>query len=205
MRPNVMLRNLNLSVAADDERRVEVLAQGLPCFGGAQLAVDVTAWSALTTRGTARPRATWQNGAALLDARQDKEATYPELVHGSRVRLVVLALETAGRASRETVDFLWQLALARARSSPTYLQRAAAYGWFRRWSRLLAVTLANCVAASLLDEKDELAALPPTDGPCPWLLDLLAEARHSGPVRGADAPADGLLQSRLPLRSQCTR
>ena len=110
---------------------MEVLAQGLPCFGGAQLAVDVTAWSALTTRGAPRPRATWQNGAALLDARADKESIYPELARSSRARLVVLALETAGRASTETVNFLWQLAQALSRSSPTYLQRAAAYGWFR--------------------------------------------------------------------------
>ena len=65
--------------------------------------------------------------------------------------------------------------------------------------------LANCVAASLLDQKDELAALPPTDGPCPWLLDLLAEARHDGPVRSADATLDELLPSCLPLRSQCSR
>ena len=39
---NPALRDMNLGVPGGDERRIEVVAQDLPCFGGAQLAVDIT-------------------------------------------------------------------------------------------------------------------------------------------------------------------
>ena len=39
VRFNAFLRDMNVNVAVTDERRIEVLAQDLPCFGGAQLAV----------------------------------------------------------------------------------------------------------------------------------------------------------------------
>ena len=38
---NAFLKDMNVSVPTSDLRRIEVLAQDLPCFGGAQLAVDV--------------------------------------------------------------------------------------------------------------------------------------------------------------------
>ena len=41
---------MNVGVAASDARRIEVLAQDLPCFGGSQL-VDVTLRSALGCSG----------------------------------------------------------------------------------------------------------------------------------------------------------
>ena len=47
--------NANVHVRADDERRKEVLAQDLPCFGGAQLAIDVTLRSALRSSGEPQP------------------------------------------------------------------------------------------------------------------------------------------------------
>ena len=45
---NVLVRNLDL-VGPDiaDNRRLEVVADGLPLFGGAQLAIDTTLVSAL--------------------------------------------------------------------------------------------------------------------------------------------------------------
>ena len=177
VRTNIFLRHLNLPVLAGDDRRIEVLAQGLPCYGGAQLAIDATMGSPLRGDGQPRPRAAWQDGAALLDARRDKDRTYPEFQSGTRARLVVIAAETGGRVSAETVDFLWQLATARASSAPWYLRGSAAYAHFRRWSRLLAVTCANALAASLLEERDALALETPQAGGCPWLMDLLAEAR----------------------------
>ena len=42
MKFNAFLRDMNLGIRGDDERRIEVLAQDLPCFKGAQLAVDIT-------------------------------------------------------------------------------------------------------------------------------------------------------------------
>ena len=59
---NVRLANMNLDVPVHDERRIEVVAKGLPLWHGAQLAVDATIVSPVTpqvppnvTRARARP------------------------------------------------------------------------------------------------------------------------------------------------------
>ena len=44
---NARLREMNVGVASTDDRNIEVLAQDLPCFGGAQLAIDMTLRSAV--------------------------------------------------------------------------------------------------------------------------------------------------------------
>ena len=69
-----------------------MVADGLPLFGGAQLAIDTTLVSALRVDGCARRHAAFKDGAALVEARKRKERTYPELVgNAGRARLVVLA------------------------------------------------------------------------------------------------------------------
>ena len=96
VQPNAYLRDMNVGVSAGDKRCVEVLASGLPCYGGAQLAVDVTLRHILSAMCTARANA--GHGGALLDnARGDKERKYQELVRARRCRLVVVALSTGGR------------------------------------------------------------------------------------------------------------
>ena len=77
---------------ANDSRRLEIVADGLHLFGGAQLAVDMTLVSSLHCDGTPHRGAANIDGAVLARARQRKEATFPELVGPrARVRLVVLA------------------------------------------------------------------------------------------------------------------
>ena len=79
-----------------DGRRLEVVADGLPLFGGAQLAIDATLVSALKRDGTARARTAIMDGAALINARRRKVRTYPELSgENGRCRLVVLGGEVA--------------------------------------------------------------------------------------------------------------
>ena len=95
---------MNVNVAATDERRIEVLAQDLPCFGGAQLAVDITLRCVLSSAGEPLPNTADVDGAALMVAREDKERIYPELTTSGRCRLVVVAIETGGRWSTEAVD-----------------------------------------------------------------------------------------------------
>ena len=52
---NIMVRDLDLEhLQGPDGRRLEVVADGLPLFGGAQLAVDTTLVSAVRGDGTAR-------------------------------------------------------------------------------------------------------------------------------------------------------
>ena len=169
---NAKLANMNLGVAAGDQRRIEVLAQGLPLRAGAQLAVDITLRSALTADGAPKPRAATVDGAAAASARQDKEAAYPELLAARRCDLVVVAIETGGRWSTEAADFVEQLAYARARDAPARLRLATALAWKRRWARLLGTACANAFANSLVALAGDITA-PTCDGAAPALSDLL--------------------------------
>ena len=75
---------------------------GLPLFGGVQLAVDTTLMSTLKGDGGPRRGAAKKDGVAFASARLKKTRTYPELVvAGARARLVVLALEVGERWSQE--------------------------------------------------------------------------------------------------------
>ena len=84
MRINCLLGEMNVAVRAEDERRIEVLASGLPLFHGAQLAVDITFRSALACNGEPRPGAARVNGSVCKRARADKETKYTELLAGDR-------------------------------------------------------------------------------------------------------------------------
>ena len=170
------LRDMNIATCNDDQG-IEVLASGLPCFQGSQLAIDVTLRSSLDQNGDAKGQSHWKNSFTLDEARKDKESTYPELHSGNRCRLVALGLDVNGRMSAETVDFLERLARARARTVLYFFQKAASLAYRRRWSRMLAVLAASSVAALLLLSKVELRNSPVDDGNAPWLLDVLAETR----------------------------
>ena len=86
---------------------------GLPPLGQ-QIAVDATLVSPLKRTGEARPQAHCKDGVALAEARKDKERKYPELLTGTRCRLVVVAMEVGGRWSEEAHYFLEALAEARS-------------------------------------------------------------------------------------------
>ena len=108
-----------------DDRRLEVVADGLPLFHGAQLAIDTTLVSPVRANKVPWRQCATQNGAALDQARRTKERRYPELTgEYGRARLVVLACETGGRWSEEAHDFLRHLARARARSEPQEIRAA---------------------------------------------------------------------------------
>ena len=77
---NVFVRDLDLLAPnVHDARRLEIVTEGLPLYGGAQLAVDTTLVSAHHCDGTARPGAAHIDGA-LVVARRRKQRAYPELV-----------------------------------------------------------------------------------------------------------------------------
>ena len=136
-----------------DQRRIEVIVDGLTLWHGAQLAVDTTLVSPLHGDGSARRNAATTSGVALRDARRAKERTHPELTgEGGRARLVVLAAEVGGRWSEETALFLGALAKARAQESPQLLQSRVTAAYIRRWSALLACSLARSFTLSLLEQ-----------------------------------------------------
>ena len=163
-RPNVL-----------DNRRVEIVADGLPLFMGAQLAVDTTIVSVLKRDGSVRSRCATIDGASLEAARRRKEATYPELTgRNGRTRLVVLGCEVGGRWSGEAQEFLRSLAKAKARSEPAHLRTTARQAWRHRWAVLLACSAAKAVAVSLLERPGGLGS----DGATPTTSEVIGEARY---------------------------
>ena len=128
---NVLLRDLDLAPNAVDGRRLEV--DGLPLFGGAQLAIDTTMVSSLHSNGQPRRRAGVEDGVVLAVARQRKERTSAELVGpDARARLVVLGVEVGGRWSEETRCFLSLLARAKSRGETWLMRRRVEQAW-RLW------------------------------------------------------------------------
>ena len=95
-----------------DNRKIEVVADGLPLFHGAQLAFDAAIVSPVRGDGSARRQCADHDAAALHQARP---TTYPELApRGGRARLVVLGCEVGRRWSEEARNFVSQLAKAKS-------------------------------------------------------------------------------------------
>ena len=168
---NVKLRDLNVQVPATDEREIEVVAAGLSIHHGAQLAVDITLRSAVTSVWC-----TSDNRCHCQWCRTDTSspgAKYAELVRNERCRLVVVALETGGRWGTEALEFVADMASSRARDAPPVLRRSAFLAWRKRWTRMLSVSCARAFATSLVvGQRDAWAGV---DGSAPDLADLYRE------------------------------
>ena len=177
---NVLVRDLNLSAARHDERRIEVIANGLPLWGGSQLAVDTTLVSPLTSAGLPRRRRGSTAGVALAEARRAKERTYPEFAAAHRCRLVVLGLEVGGRWSAEAATFIRLLARARARGAAPSQRAACIAAFVGRWSGFLSIAAARSFAASLLSLP--ISSTANLDGDAPLLSDVLADSAESPPL-----------------------
>ena len=162
---NVLVRELDLiGIHPADERRLEVVVDGLPLHAGVQLAIDTTLVGALRGDATARRGAAVTDGVALAAARRRKERRYPELVGpGARSRLVVLGVEVGGRFSAETTGFLGALAKAKSRGAVPLLRKRAEWSWRLRWGSILSCAAARAVASSLL----ELPRASSADGDTP--------------------------------------
>jgi hypothetical protein len=172
---NALLRDMNLEgISARDGRQLEVVANGLPLWGGAQLAVDATLVSPVRRNGSPQPNTAEHDGAQLHEARRRKERKYWELLASRRCRLVVLSLEVGGRWSEEAALFVRLLAKAKARSYPAILRRSLQQAYMHRWTGLLAVAAHRAFASTLLELPVDEAAM---DGEEVWMEDVLREAR----------------------------
>ena len=137
--------------SAGDNRRLEVVVDGLPLFGAAQLAVDTTLVSALKGNGEPRRRAADWDGVALAGHVASKRGrTQNCLIQAAGHSLVVFALEVGGRWSEEARIFIRLLARARVRSEPRLLQRRLEQAWRLRWYAIISCAAARSFAASLL-------------------------------------------------------
>ena len=166
---NVLVCDLNVDPVRQDDRRIEVISNGLPLWGGAQLAVDITLVSPLTAARLPRKVAGGTAGVALVTVIRAKERTYPELFGSSRCRLTVVALELGGRWSTQAVRLL---ARCKARSAPPPSGAAAISAYTLRWSALLSFAAARSFAAS---------GTANVDGELPPLSDILTDSTAQPP------------------------
>ena len=75
VRTNALVRDMDLGGPVHDSRRLEILVEGLPLYGGVQLAIDTTLVSTLHCDGSARRGAGQIDGAVFAEARRRKEGT----------------------------------------------------------------------------------------------------------------------------------
>ena len=154
---NRLLSDYTLDVAPGDGRRIEVFASGLNLYGGVPLAVDVTQRSALGINGEACLASSTVDGAILIEARLDKEDTYPKLLGSTRCLLLVLAMETGGRWSREAAQIIRDLAWEKAQQSPAIIRGSVFLAWQRRWVNLLAISASITFVDSLTSLDPEMS------------------------------------------------
>ena len=72
VREEVQLKDTTLNVPPTDQRRLEVVATGLPLYRGVPLGVDATVVSPLKVNRLPQPSAATTNGASLRRAEQEK-------------------------------------------------------------------------------------------------------------------------------------
>ena len=167
---DAFLRDMNVGAPATDTRRIEVLAEDLPSFAGAQLAVDIALRCALTRNSEAQPQAENTDGAVLSEARRDPGAADPWWS----------VIETGGRWSDEATELMRQLAHARARDVPRHLSRPAEVTWERRWTRMLSTACAISFATSLVEPVEQCDLACRTGGQ--WRAAPLVGLARGGPA-----------------------
>ena len=188
VRQNVLLADMNLDTPVADQRQIEVVANGLPLWHGAQLAVDATLVCPVGRDGHPRRDGDIEPGIALREAaRKKREDTYPEFLASERSRLVVFGLEVGGRWDAEALDFLRGLARAKARAQPDWLRASCIQGFLHRWTALAAVAAQSAFAQSLLELP--IGGGICMDGDCPATHDVVADARWTFPVYDSRLPA----------------
>ena len=138
---------MNLGMIGIDERRIEVLAQHMLCFSGAQLAVDITLRRALCATGEPQRRAAEVDGV-LVQARPRQGERTSQAGH-----FKALSVGGGGHRDRWPLErriggFLVQLAQAKAREA-TALFFHSTVAWGRRWTRMIGTASAVSIAESV--------------------------------------------------------
>jgi len=111
MVPQPLLRDMDVALqAADDGRRVDIVAYGLSLFGGVPICGDATLVSPLHSNGEPWRGTECTDGLRLRAARSRKEVVYPELTNSAVAKLVVLGNEVGGGWSPEAIRLLGRLA-----------------------------------------------------------------------------------------------
>lgn len=172
--PQRLMRDMDVAVRADGGRQLDVVAYGLPLYGGLPLCGDATLVSPLDAAGWPKFGSDVHDGACFAAARRRKARRYPELAAGEQGRLVVLGCDIGGRWEAEAWKLLQGLVKAKSRATPELLRRSSGFAWQRRWASMVAVAAQTALAASLAEPMALNSTFP--DGGMPDLSDVLCRA-----------------------------
>ena len=174
---NVMLRDLDLFLPQGaDGRRLEVVADGLPLFDGAQLACCPHHVGEPTPlRRVSASRSTFYRWGCPQCSKTKKGESVPRTCWSpSSCSLVVLAGEVGGRWSEGS--FISQLAKVKSRAEPFVLRRRVEQVWRLRWGAMLSCAAARAFASSLLERRTARGS----DGANPLSHEVEGDFKHSG-------------------------
>ena len=174
VRTNLLMREMDGAPNVEDCRRLEVVVDGLPLFGGRQIAVDTTLVGALHRDGSPRRGAADRDGVALTAARKRKEDRYPGRGQGLAHGWLSCRLKLAGGGQPEASSFVSQLAVARARQEVPQLRKRAEQAWRLRWGAILACASGRAVVESLLGLSGSMGC----DGLSPTTDHVVADHRY---------------------------
>ena len=142
-----------------DARQLDVVASGLPIYGGRTIIVDATLRSPLTGAGMWRFNAHEEDGASFAQAVVDKHRKYPELVaQGARWKFIVAAAEVGGRSNDELIGLVRELARHKASLFGRPLRATMRTILARRFWGILSVATQRAVAQCVSDEFDATTA-----------------------------------------------
>jgi len=173
VKTNALVRELNVPhVRPEDGRRIEVIAEGTPLYGGPQVAIDATLVCPLSRSGEPKFNSHAVDGAALKERTKDKETKdCADVVASHRCRFLTAGMAVGGRWSHQLVGFVRALAKSRAADTPPHVRTAAQQMWYRRWTVMLAVAAQVAYAEPVL--RDTLALSPVLGGDTPHLSSLV--------------------------------
>ena len=166
-----LLRDLAIPGVVDtDTRQLDIIAGGLPLFGGKTIIGDATLRSPVsgvgTPHGGQEVNSANTDGYTFAKARRDKIDTYPELANATaRHKFLVLGSEVGGRFSSECVDLVHQLVELKARHASDEDCKLVKLVYFRRWWGILSVAVQRAVSMNLLggDWAPAIALEAPSD------------------------------------------
>ena len=174
-----MMRDTNIPVRPDDNRRMDIVAapgaRGPGAHNGRTLLCDLTITSPLTRTGAARPGSASANGRALRAAILKKRSTYSDVSSSGVAALLVLGCEVYGRWSDDAIGLVRQVARSKARKAPPALRKASTRAWTNRWWRIVGVGVQRAIGEALLLEAG--ADLIPSSSMSeePTLTDLVSD------------------------------
>ena len=167
------MRDLDLGAPVTDTRRLEVVVDGLPLFGGVQLAVDTTLVTTLNCDGSAHRGTADRDGVVLETARRRKERRYPNWSVRAAVPdwwCLQVKLLAVGRKKPSHSSVTWP------RLEPPLMRRRIEQAWRLQWTSLLTCTAARAFATSLLEMRTAHGA----DGAPPPAHEVVADFRYAG-------------------------